>query len=362
MIQIVEHTAAENPSAVAAALAATGLPVRICRVWAGERVPDTVDGMVALVVLDGPAGAPAAQLALLRAALDAEVPVLGVGTGARLLALAADGGAGSYAPSDGDPPQGALHDHADHTDHAPAPHDEGDVRVLRIGPSAWGVRLHPVHPLPYADGVYGRFAALVADRAERTTTRAFFTRRAATWDERFTDDGPRYAAAARRMELRSGHRALDVGCGTGRVLPALRDQVGPAGVVAGVDLTPAMLTAAARQGRGAQGHLLLADACRLPLRTGAVDGVFSAGLLNHLPDPRRALREWARVTVPLGVLLLFHPSGHAERAARHGRPLAPDDPLTEGNLLPALRATGWRTACYEDAPHHFLLRAVRTAD
>ncbi|MGV9342669.1 methyltransferase domain-containing protein [Streptomyces sp. NPDC003688] len=347
MIQIVEHTAAESPSAIGAALAATGLPVRVCRVWAGERVPDTVDGMVALVVLDGPTTAPApgAQLALLRAALEAEVPVLGVGAGARLLALAADGGAG----------RGGL------PDRSRAPHDEGDVRVLRIGPSAWGVQLRQLHQVPQADGVYGRFAALVADRAERTTTRAFFTRRAAGWDERFTDDGPRYAAAAHRMELRPGQRVLDVGCGTGRVLPALRDQVGPAGVVAGVDLTSAMLTAAAHQGRGEQGHLVLADACRLPLRAGAVDGVFSAGLLNHLPDPRRALREWARVSAPDGVLLLFHPSGHAERAARHGRPLAPDDPLTEVNLLPALRATGWRAVCYEDAPHHFLLRAVRRA-
>ncbi|MEW2130954.1 methyltransferase domain-containing protein [Streptomyces sp. NPDC005435] len=340
MIQIVEHTAAESPCAIGAALAATGHPVRVCRVWAGERVPDTVDGMVALVVLDGPPSvrARAAQLALLRAALEAEVPMLGIGTGARLLALAADGGAGNRSH---------------------VPHDEDDVRVLHIGPSAWGLRFTPV---PHADGVYGRFAALVADRAERTTTRAFFTRRAAGWDERFTHNGPRYAAAARRMELRSGQRVLDVGCGTGRVPPALRDQVGPGGVVAGIDLTAAMLTAAARQGRGGQGHLLLADACRLPVGAGAVDGVFSAGLLNHLPDPRRALGEWARVTAPDGVLLLFHPSGHAERAARHGRPLAPDDPLTEDNLLPALRATGWHPACYEDAPHHFLLRAVRRAD
>ncbi|WP_018548564.1 methyltransferase domain-containing protein [Streptomyces sp. LaPpAH-108] len=345
MIQIVEHTAAESPCAIGAALAATGLPVRVCRAWAGERLPDTVDGMVALVVLDGPTGTLGltAQLALLRAALEAEVPVLGLGTGARLLALAADGDTAKHALPD----------------HSRTPHDETDVRVLRITPSAWGLRFHQV---PHADGVYDRFATLVANRAEHTTTRAFFTRRAASWDERFTDDGPRYTAAAHRMELRPGQRVLDVGCGTGRVLPALRDQVGPAGVVAGVDLTPAMLTAAARQGRGGQGHLVLADACRLPLRAGAVDGVFSAGLLNHLPDPRRALCEWARITAPDGVLLLFHPSGHAERAARHGRPLAPDDPLTENNLLPALRATGWHPACYEDAPHHFLLRAVRRAD
>ena len=85
----------------------------------------------------------------------------------------------------------------------------------------------------------------------------------------------------------------------------------------GADLTPAILTAAAQKGRTG---LLLADACRLPLPAALLDGIFSAGLVDHIPDPAAALREWARVTAPGGVLLLFHPSGRAERAARHGRP------------------------------------------
>ncbi|MFE2070591.1 class I SAM-dependent methyltransferase [Streptomyces sp. NPDC059467] len=208
--------------------------------------------------------------------------------------------------------------------------------------------------------MFKRFAAFVAARSEQTTTRAFFTRRAATWEDRFTDDGPRYAAAVGRMGLRPGQRVLDLGCGTGRALPALRAHVGVDGVVSGVDLTPAMLRAALREGRDADGQLLLADASRLPLRTGAVDAVFSAGLINHVPDPAAALREWARVTTPDGVLLLFHPSGRAERAARHGRPLDPDDLTAEENLTPALRAAGWRLDSYEDARHHIHPPATHT--
>ena len=73
-------------------------------------------------------------------------------------------------------------------------------------------------------------------------------------------------------------------------LAVLRDEVGPQGVVLGVDLTPAMLTAAAREGRADLAHLLIADACRLPLPVGSLDGVFSAGLVDHVwaaPGPRR---------------------------------------------------------------------------
>ncbi|WP_306279280.1 hypothetical protein [Streptomyces malaysiensis] len=65
------------------------------------------------------------------------------------------------------------------------------------------------------------------------------------------------------------------------------------------------------------------------------------------------------MTAPGSVLLLFHPSGRAERAARHGRPLDPDDPLAEENLRPALHAAGWALDSYEDATRHFLARAVR---
>jgi len=212
---------------------------------------------------------------------------------------------------------------------------------------------------PHRDGVFERFAAFVASRAEQTATRAFFTRRAATWEERFAADQPRYTAAVERMGLRPGQSALDVGCGTGRALPALRAQVGDDGVVLGADLTPAMLTAARREGRAEVALLLLADAGRLPLATATLDGVFSAGLVDHVPDPAAALREWARVTAPGGVLLLFHPSGRAERAARHGRPLDPDDLLAEENLRPALQAADWDLAHYEDATHHFLARAIR---
>jgi hypothetical protein len=44
VIQMVEHAPKEGPYAIGTALeAAAGLPVRVCRTWAGERVPETDD-------------------------------------------------------------------------------------------------------------------------------------------------------------------------------------------------------------------------------------------------------------------------------------------------------------------------------
>jgi SAM-dependent methyltransferase len=213
----------------------------------------------------------------------------------------------------------------------------------------------------YDDGAGGR----AGDRADRTTVRdhtkvqEFFAARAADWDSRFPDDGPAYAAAVAELGLRHGDAVMDAGCGTGRALPALREAVGPDGLVLGVDLTAEMLGAAVRAGRDALGQLLLADVAGLPLRDGSLDVVFGAGLITHLPHPEENLRELARVVRPGGRLALFHPIGRAALAARQGRRITEGDLRAEPSLRPLLADSGWRMISYADEDTRFLALAVR---
>jgi SAM-dependent methyltransferase len=189
--------------------------------------------------------------------------------------------------------------------------------------------------------------------------REFFASRAATWDQRFPDDGPRFERAVAELAPRHGGVAVDVGCGTGRALPYLRSAVGAGGCVVGLDLTAPMLAEAARRGRVTRpGGLILADAARLPLADGSCDALFAAGLVHHLPDPVAGLREFARVSRPGARLALFHPIGRVALAARHGGTPADDDVRGEDRIVAAFAESGWQAERIDDGVDRYLAVAV----
>jgi SAM-dependent methyltransferase len=189
-------------------------------------------------------------------------------------------------------------------------------------------------------------------------TREFFAPRAATWEQRFPDDDPVYAGAVARLGLGPGQAVLDAGCGSGRALVPMRDAVGPAGTVIGIDLTPEMLTAARDHGRLAVAALILADTRSLPVRDASLDAVLAAGLLPHLPDPAAGLAELARVTRSGGRLGVFHPVSREMLAARKGHRPDPHGTLARPTLERLLTEGGWRLDSYTDTDH-FLALATR---
>jgi ubiquinone/menaquinone biosynthesis C-methylase UbiE len=189
-------------------------------------------------------------------------------------------------------------------------------------------------------------------------TQAFFGPRAAGWEVRYPDDGPRYATAVAALGLRVGDTALDLGCGTGRAVEPLRAIVGPRGRVLALDATLEMLHEARRLGRDSHALLIQGDVLRLPIAAGCADAIFAGGLLPHLTDPAAALREFARVARPGARLAIFHPIGRVALAARHGGVPSDDDVIAPGRLASLCLATGWQLQQIDDAIERYLALAV----
>lgn len=96
-------------------------------------------------------------------------------------------------------------------------------------------------------------------------------------------------------------RLLDVGCGEGATLFHLG---APAGAV-GVDLFADKLAFASKELPGCK--FVQASATELPFADGSFDHVIVRDVLHHLPEPKDALREIARVLAPNGRVDVLEP-------------------------------------------------------
>jgi ubiquinone/menaquinone biosynthesis C-methylase UbiE len=111
---------------------------------------------------------------------------------------------------------------------------------------------------------------------------------------------PRLAEAmCAAASVRSGQRALDVGCGSGALVAALAGVLG-AENVAGIDPSGPFVEAARAKVPGAR--ILVGSAESLPFADGEFDATLSQLVVNFLTDPEGGVREQARVTRPGGVV------------------------------------------------------------
>jgi len=104
------------------------------------------------------------------------------------------------------------------------------------------------------------------------------------------------------LDVPPGRRWLDVGCGTGALTAAVLAEAAPAAVV-GVDPSPGFVATARIS--VPQADFVVGDAQALPLPRGHADVTVSGLALNFVPEPGRAVAEFARVTAPSGVVAAY---------------------------------------------------------
>lgn len=134
-----------------------------------------------------------------------------------------------------------------------------------------------------------------------------------------------------------GRRVLDAGCGKGRHL-RLAAAFGATDVI-GIDLGPAVDTAAENTADLNNVHVVQGDLTRPPLRAGSMDLIYSIGVLHHLGKPEAGFRALVPLLVAGGrfVAWLYAREGNGWVVAL----VDPARQLTSRLPLPLVSAFAW---------------------
>ena len=150
----------------------------------------------------------------------------------------------------------------------------------------------------------------------------------------------------------TGERVLDVGCGPGFYCAELIGEVGPEGVIRGVDASAPMLSVAVNRCAGhANVSFAEGDATSLPVEDSSFDAALCVQVLEYVPDVGAGLAELYRALRPGGRVVVWDVdwgtvSWHSLHPARMQQVLRTWDehlahPSLPRTLSPALTAAGF---------------------
>lgn len=137
----------------------------------------------------------------------------------------------------------------------------------------------------------------------------YFNNQAKLWD---ADDTTQKAESIQRIFQEMNHRiegiALDVGCGTGILVPVLLKHLGMMGKIIEYDFSLEMLKQNRSRNQSFKKQVihLNGDAHHLPFASQQFIFLACFAILPHLSEPSRAFKEWFRVLRCGGNLLILH--------------------------------------------------------
>ncbi len=189
--------------------------------------------------------------------------------------------------------------------------------------------------------------------------RAFFDGLADTWNA--VVDPVKVRDMVSGVGIERGCTVLDVGSGTGVLIPFLLNAVGPEGKIYALDISPAMLERSKAKGFP-NVEYVCAPVEKMPFSDGCFDAVLCFNSFPHFIEQATAVREMARVLVDGGRLVIAHLLSrealnecHSHLGGAIAHDLLPDD----ATMMSLVESAGLAGATIADGSSGYMLTAVK---
>jgi len=145
----------------------------------------------------------------------------------------------------------------------------------------------------------------------------FFNKMAEKWDEITKHNPVKIKYLIDKLDLKPGEKILDVGTGTGILLPHLYEKVGPDGRIFAIDLAEKMLEQAKLKYPYPNINYIVGDVTEAQLPAAFFNKIVCYSVFPHFVDPFRTLTALRGYLKAGGILLICHSESKEVINKRH---------------------------------------------
>lgn len=138
------------------------------------------------------------------------------------------------------------------------------------------------------------------------TQKEFFNSMADKWDDICQHDTDKIKRILNLLNIQNGAKVLDVGTGTGILLPFLTEQVGDRGKITAIDVSDKMLQVAQQKYKYDNVTFVCGDVLEDHLPNESFDCVICYSVFPHFPDKQAAISAIAKYLKVGGKLAIGH--------------------------------------------------------
>jgi ubiquinone/menaquinone biosynthesis C-methylase UbiE len=194
--------------------------------------------------------------------------------------------------------------------------------------------------------------------------KAFFNQMGEGWDQKFytPEMKERISHLISLFQLRPGAKILDVGAGTGGIIPSLLQAIGPEGSIWAVDFSEKMVEIGREKFKDEpRVRFSLSAVESLPFAGEFFHHIVCFGAFPHFADKQLAVKEMHRVLKTEGTLIILHALSSQEIKQHHmgAAPVSHDFLPEEIEMRRVLETAGFQVTQLIDRPKCYLCEAQK---